>query len=384
MTRRCILHVGAPKTGTTYLQDILWASPRALHDQGFRLPMRSSKDHFFLTLALRGRLDSAVDPPRAIDVLDRLRKELRKSDPHDLLISHELLAAVEQDRVDEFMALLGDFEVHVVVTARDLARQVPAEWQQQVKTRAELPYERFVRRVVSRRAAHFWAVQDVASVAQRWGRHLPPEQVHIVTVPPAGSPPEELLSRFCTAVGLRPDDLSRDDARLNQSLGYDQTELLRRINLALGDRLPHPRNGYGATVKFWFAEQVLADQPPRQRLGLPMEHWDWVVGVSKEIVVRIERAGFRVHGELSDLVPVCEAADALRLPSEADLTATGVEVIAAMLADRHLHEGRSWPRRIADLGRTARHRSHPGRHPISGLAGRRRAATDSMTRIRRA
>jgi hypothetical protein len=354
--RRCVLHVGAPKTGTTYLQDVLWGSAKALRRQGFRLPLRSMDDHFYLTLALRGRLDPAIDPPLALDVLHRLRTDLRKSRSEHLLISHELLAPVDQHRIAEFLDMLGDFEVHVVVTARDLARQVPAEWQQHVKTRAGLPYGRFVDHVVRQRVGHFWSVQDVASVAQRWGRQLPPERVHIVTVPPAGSSPEVLLTRFCAAAGLSPDGLSRDRARFNESLGYEQTELLRRINIALGDRLPHPRKGYNSIVKFGFAEVMLAEQHARRRLELPDRNWDWCFDVSKEMVVRIEQWGFQVHGDLDDLIPVFTATVDRRRPSDADVAAAGVEAIASMLDDQHRRARPSRFRRARDLGQGARNR----------------------------
>lgn len=354
MTRRCILHVGVPKTGTTHLQDILWGSTQQLREQGFRLPLRSVDDHFFLTLALRDRLDPEVDPPEALDVVNRLRRDIHRSRPEHLIVSHELLAPVSQGRIDELMGLLGDLEVHVVVTARDLARQVPAEWQQQVKTRAQVPYFRFVDRVVSGQNNAFWSAQDLAAVARRWGRGLPPERVHIVTVPPAGSPREVLLDRFCAAVGLSPDALDRDGARLNESIGFEQTELLRRVNVALGRRLPHLRSGYGGTVKFGFAEQVLTQQEARQRLLLPQQHWDWCIGAAKEMVVHLEHAGYAVHGDLDDLIPhPTEIGEPYR-PTDGEVAAAAVEAIATMLDDQHERMLRSGRRRhIGDAGMLA-------------------------------
>ena len=335
-TRRCVLHVGSPKTGTTYLQSVLWGSRDGLREQGFRLPLRSLEDHFFLTLALRGRLDAAVDPPQALVVLDRLRKDVAMPGSEHLLVSHELLAPVEQERVDAFLDLFTDFEVHVLITARDLARQVPSEWQQHVKTRSNVTYQAFVERVVERQAQHFWSVQDVASVAQRWGSRLPPDRVHIVTVPPAGAPADLLLTRFCSAVGLDPSGLSRDQSATNDSMGYVQTELLRRINLALADRFPNPRQGYNRTVKFWFAERVLAEQPAKQRLVLPPERWDWCRAVSREIVERIEQAGYDVVGDLSDLIPAEPHADEpMHTPSNADVADAAIEAIISMLEERN-------------------------------------------------
>jgi hypothetical protein len=342
--------VGVPKTGTTYLQDVLWDSAGELRRQGFRLPLRDVEDHFFLTLALRDRLDPSVDPRRAITVLDRLRRDLRQG-REDVIISHELLAAVDQSRTDELTSLLDDLEVHVVVTARDLARQVPAEWQQQVKTRAQVPYARFVQQVVSGEARHFWSVQDVPGVATRWGRRLPPERIHVVTVPPRGAPKDVLLARFCAATGLRPEGLRADRARMNESIGFEQAELLRRVNVALGTRLPRPRQGYGAVAKTWFAEGMLATQQTRQPLVLPAESWDWCVARAKESVVAIEQAGYVVHGSLDDLIPAERPDEPLRRPTEAEVAASGVEAIAAMLDDRHRGSRPSARRRVSHAAR---------------------------------
>ena len=96
MTRRCFLHVGSPKTGTSYLQSVLWQSRTPLAAQGITLPLRRP-DHFFLTLQLRGRYNPQVDPPRAAGVLDRLDAALARSEG-DVLITHELLSVVPQRR----------------------------------------------------------------------------------------------------------------------------------------------------------------------------------------------------------------------------------------------------------------------------------------------
>ncbi len=364
MKRRCILHVGCPKTGTTYLQDVLWASTEALRQQGFRLPLDSLRDHFFLTLALRGRLDPQVDPLPAQTVLQRLQRELRAADDADLIISHELLSAVAQPQVDELLAMLADCDVHVVVTARDLARQVPSEWQQAVKTRFQKTYDDFVSSVVAGDAPHFWAVQDIAAVADRWGRSLPPGNVHIVTLPPPGAGPEILLARFCRVVGLDAETLDTGRVRINTSIGYEQSELVRRINVALGERLPNPRSGYNRAVKFWFAETVLTRQPSVQRLVLPPEHGEWARATTARMTARIEQAGYDVVGDLRDLVPREEPlAQSLHAPTDAEVAAAAVEALAAVLDARGTRgqkrdDPRSPARTLGDLrmlaGSTAR------------------------------
>ncbi len=44
MANRVFLHVGTPKTGTTYLQTVMWANRDKLAEQGLLLPLRRVRD----------------------------------------------------------------------------------------------------------------------------------------------------------------------------------------------------------------------------------------------------------------------------------------------------------------------------------------------------
>lgn len=333
MTRRCFLHVGSPKTGTSYLQNVLWQSRTALADQGVRLPLKRN-DHFFLTLHLREVYDAESDPARAADVLERLDAALARAEG-DVLITHELLSVVSQEQADAFLARLSDFEVHVVVTTRSLDRQLPSEWQQFVKTRHTGTYAAFLRDVRSDPGHRFWSGQDFAAVAETWGGSLPPERVHVVTVPPSGAAPDELLRRFCSIIDVDASALDADVARDNASIGYEQAELLRRVNRTLGKRLRANRSAYARTVKFWYAEQVLARQSG-QRLVLPTSEREWCERASREQVERLAAAGYHVVGDLDDLLPVWPERPTPELTaSDERLLEVSLEAMAGMLVQRH-------------------------------------------------
>ena len=69
-------------------------------------------------------------------------------------------------------------EVHVVVTARDLGRQIPAEWQERVKHRGGRDYMTFLKALMrSYRAKDnslwFWKVQHLPRILSTWGADLP-------------------------------------------------------------------------------------------------------------------------------------------------------------------------------------------------------------------
>jgi hypothetical protein len=335
--RRCFIHVGSPKTGTSYLQSALWASKPSLAEQGLTLPLRPV-DHFHLTLRLRGLLNEAMDPPRSFDVLERFATALDRSDAERVLISHELLAPVEASQAGLLHDILTDFQVHVLITARDLARQVPAEWQQSVKHRAKHTYADFLSDVVERRAEHFWAVQDVADIAARWRGSVPAERVHVVTVPQRSAPPGTLLARFCSVLEVDPERLTTRTDVVNPSMGAQQAELLRRVNVALGDRLPHPRAGYARVAKNHLGDKVLATQPGIP-LRLPTELNGWAREAAGEMVARIASEGYDVVGDLDELVPGdpgdAQPGEDGSHVSEDAVSQAAVEAIAALLDQRH-------------------------------------------------
>src|SRR5436190_24357059 len=131
--RRVYLHVGTPKSGTSYLQDKLALNRDELERQGLDYLRARSGDHFEAALDLIGER-WAGEEKSARGQWDALVQEARKA-RRNVLISHEILAAADAESVARAVQSFPHDEVHVVVTARDLGRQIPAEWQERVKHR---------------------------------------------------------------------------------------------------------------------------------------------------------------------------------------------------------------------------------------------------------
>lgn len=367
--RRCYVHVGTPKSGTSYLQSIVWASRDRLAEQGLELLLDGEPDQFYVSLALRGLLDERFDPPRAHTALERLKEQLSRVEAPRALFTHEWLAPCTPEETRRFRAMLAGFDVHVVVTARDLARQIPSHWQQSVQQRGQQTYSDFVDSVVRRdpSADDFWLNHDVADVAARWRADLPVDRVHVVTVPSAGAEQGLLLRRFCSLLQVDPSSMATDAAQSNPALGLVQAELLRRVTLALGDRLPHPRAGFGRLGKRFLGGQILTTQngvPPR----LPASLLDWCRDVSWDTVQKLREEGYDVVGDLDELVPVPSDDSIGEMEvTDADLAAAAVEAIAAMLDQRNRDL-----KRIESLRETAQEHEHRGSPPRSNVLRRSR------------
>ena len=328
MTKRVYLHVGAPKSGTTYLQLVLETNRARLHDAGVRVVGDTHLDRIHAAMVVRHdpRLENLSESARTS--WDRLVKQVRAWRGDVAILSYELFAGASAEQVAAALDDLAGLEVHVVITARDLGASVPSAWQERLKfaltTRLEEWKPRPERAGV--RAEWGWRTLDPAGVAARWGATLPPERVHIVTVPrdaTAGSGMPELWHRFATACGLDVPGLVLDVGRVNQSLGVVAAELLRRVNEKIRDPITGNRE-QARWLRDTLAHGILADLD-REPIGLTDEQFADASRRAEQAAERIAAAGYDVRGDLGDLAASRPEA---RLPGDV----TDAELLEAALS----------------------------------------------------
>lgn len=331
---RVFLHVGSPKTGTTFLQAVLWRGKEIAREQGLLLPLGSLHAHFDGAMDIRGRTERARSEGGWQRLLNRIGTW-----EGDALVSHEHFAPASADQAQRAIESLIelDREVHIVLTARDLARQIAAEWQERIKHRSTASFADFMERIQTPESSTFesmWLVQDYADILRRWSSTLAPSQRHVVTVPPAGGPPDVLWRRFAGLLGLDPGAFDLDVPRANPSLGYQQAELLRRVNVTLGERLPFP-GPYSANVKGFLAHNILEGRSG-DRLVLGGEDLEFARERSVQLVEELTELEVDVVGDLAELL-VPDRVDAppvstARVPiPEEDLLRESIEVTAELL-----------------------------------------------------
>ncbi|WP_433476619.1 hypothetical protein ACQPZP_05955 [Spirillospora sp. CA-142024] len=336
------LHVGAAKSGTTFLQHALWHNRHRLREHGVLYPGRDLAAHVRAAFDLRRTFFREASDPATRGAWRELVAEARDW-PGTVIISQELFAPARPKWIRQAMTDLDFADVHVIFTVRDLGRQIPAHWQEDVKNRFTTPFGEFVTALrrqdwrAYESARLFWGLQDPVGVLGRWGAHLPPERVHVVTLPPPGAPRDLLWRRFCRATGLVPDayDLSRTFG--NPSLGLSETQFLLRLNEELGGRLGW--HVYNEDVKLFLAQHVLAGRPHPVRIELPREHVPWATGRAIETAEALRAAGYDVVGDLYDLMPQPASGPALGRavapppdePRWAEMADVGVDAIAALL-----------------------------------------------------
>ncbi len=303
--RRVLIHVGAPKTGTSFVQDVLWLNRAPLAEQGILYPADRFDEHFLAALDLMELPWGGLEG-QAVGAWERVAEQVRAW-PGTAIVSHEILATATRQQVRRALDSLGPAEVHLLVSARDLVRQIPAEWQENIKHRRTVGYREYLDEITDpqrsgRLASWFWGVQEIPDILDRWGSTLPPEHVHLVTVPKPGADRELLWQRFSGVLGLDDAGLAPDTTRVNPSLGVPETVLVRRIN----ERVNHgvlEGEDYREYVRELLAHRTLSLRRDSARLRLPDDVRRWAVDLSESWIEELDRRGYDVVGSLDELRP---------------------------------------------------------------------------------
>jgi hypothetical protein len=337
MSRRVYLHIGAPKTGTTYLQDRLTLNAGTLRAHDVHVPTSSplvspALFHFRAALDV---LDQDWGGPagHAVGAWDTMVKRVRRLDG-TVLISHEIFAPARPERIQRVLHDLRDSEVHVVYSARDLGRQLPAAWQESIKQGRKWAFRRFLNRV-ERGSTWFFHAFDLPRVLEKWSVDVPPERVHVVTVPrrEALRADRDLLwRRMCEAFSIDPTWGPLDSHRANRSLGAAETEVIRQLNRRM-DREARREARFDELIREMLAQENLVNRDSIPVL-LPPHRFDWVEEQAQGWIDWLADSGVQVVGEVEDLRPVRPDPDADwkhpgRVPNKLKLNAA-VDALAAM------------------------------------------------------
>ena len=335
MTRPVVvLHIGAMKTGTTFLQHLLMANREGLRDAGVEFAGARWADQVAAVQDVLGL--GGTDPfirAAARDAWPALVRELTTTSAPIALVSMEFLSFARGRQVSRIRRDLADYDVHVILTVRDAQLTIPAQWQTSVGRGATDTWPEFL--VGVRRAMgpawpvrallgddvirEFRRAQDIPRMLRTWQRVVPPERLHVVTVPGPRSDPMELWQRFCTAVGINPAVATEPPDTANPSLGYASAELVRRLNVGVSGRVLQWE--YNRTLKRQVTEGTLSlrrRQETRATLDAATRQaaLDW----NAHTLRALRRCGAHLVGDEADLpvTPVAEHLDRDPTPEPTD------------------------------------------------------------------
>jgi hypothetical protein len=374
---KVLLHIGEPKTGTTFLQHLMWRNRDELSAQGVVLPGHHPQDHYRASQDLRGIPKLASDPAGSWTGEWEILARQAQQAPRVGVISHELFSAADPEQAERAVRSLQPAEVHVVITVRDMATLLPAEWQETVKHRNAKGFGEWLEDVIDResysadrRQWWFWRVHDTMAILGIWAQYVPPQRIHVITVPPRGSDNALLWQRFAALLEVDPASVDISRARPNASLGLPEIEFLRRLNEVLPEEVPDWF--YMWNVKEGVAHRALAARPREGRLVIPAEREEWAGKQADVLVEALSESDYDVVGNLEELRPLPvtgPAASSADQPAELVLDAA-VHAAAAMVVNQY-------------------HKAHPAAKPQPspdrqrGLVARVESTVASSPRLKR-
>jgi hypothetical protein len=304
------LHIGAPKTGTTYLQHMLAANREALKDDGVLLPRSFGARAAAVRTLLRWRPESGEELPESWQMM---ADEMRRWRGRAAVLSQEFLCRLDDLHVRAAVASLGSGSpgrVRCVLTVRDISRLVTAQWQTALRSHQSWTLDEYCAAVASDSPAgpgaamhnHFWVRHGYRAILDRWIAEVGIDNVTVVTVPSASGDPEELWRRFCSACDLEATTAAAVEPT-HESLGATSAEFMRRFNKhPVVDRMRGPE--YQQAVSTAVARRGLAERRNAEpKLSLPPQYGQWAQHMADQMIADITATGVAVVGDLDDLQP---------------------------------------------------------------------------------
>jgi hypothetical protein len=355
MARRVFLHLGLPKTGTSYLQTILWSHRPQLRDAGLLVPGRERRDHLWASLVARDDPRVGRRNPRAPQAWQVLLEE-SAAFPGDVLISHEFFAAASADQAERVLRELEPAEVHLIVTSREPLGLFTSSWQESLKNKGTTPLAAYGGTESEDPLAVWdWRTLDLGLVLQRWAGTLTPDRVHVLVAPGRDAPADALWVALCAVLDIDPGTADPDVGFANSSMGVVEAELLRRLNGRLtGFDAAYDR---GVWIRTFLADERLGPRGGERFAPGPEQIADCRVRGERAVALIRER-GYDVRGDLESLLVPAEL-PRVRHPdsvTDTEIAEAALDLAARLMTD--LREG-AGPGAAQGLGP----RDHPERGP---------------------
>ncbi|MBT0768897.1 hypothetical protein KIH74_08170 [Kineosporia sp. J2-2] len=312
-----LLHIGAPKTGTTAVQasleDLKHRTEGGLEAYGLSMPGTPLEQaRAALGVLGQGVGWQAADRPKSDKHWPRLLAQVQAAQGLRFVSSEYLCEASEPiaGKIVEDLATLDGPEgprddVHVVLTLRPLTRIMPSAWQQYLKSGHQLPYEQWCRAMLASPpkkgvTPSFWRRHDQAAVLRRWAAAVGPANITTVVLDPADR--GLLMRTFDDLLNLPAGTLTGvAGGRQNRSMSAAESELFRRLNVQLRDR-DFPWKEYANLIRYGSILRTVELMPSEG--GAAVHTPDWAVeravelaGSYRETIDELAAAGMTVIGK---------------------------------------------------------------------------------------
>ncbi|MBT0994595.1 hypothetical protein KIN34_09880 [Cellulomonas sp. DKR-3] len=302
-----LVHIGAPKTGTTSVQGSFAAVRARLPELGVLYPGTETKH--------KRETDQLFDGGGA--ALDRLRAELADHPDHRVVVSAEKLSTQLLPQVQAVHELVGE-QAHVVLTLRSIGDFLTSLWQQRIKNGEVRDLDEWLQDRLRRIDEYnFLRRDDGLDVASRWAQVFGADRVTVVVL--ERSSPGRLFEVFEALCALPEGTL--DVAELNRGLTWREAQVVRALNV-LAARGEADADAVRSFVHLGAVSGLTLDWVPDRdepKPRLPAWAASAVEAEGERLADAVTASGVRVVGDLAELsrVRVGENAAVTSVPAGA-------------------------------------------------------------------
>lgn len=230
MDKKCWLHIGAPKTGSTAIQQFLATNEEVLAKWGYAYPMaarRSNGHHDLAFLAGGGYPDWATPQPESLDTLvSQLQAEIADGPSSLILSSENFYLLCDPQAALGFISCLGfSCEETVIIVYVRRQDEAHASWYNQtVKAQAYAGS-------LTEQIADSWDLWDYAGKLDAWAEAFGHDNLRVRPYQPQDLPGNDVRLDLLTILGLPQEAFHFPVERINTDINRDILEFQRQLNL---------------------------------------------------------------------------------------------------------------------------------------------------------
>ncbi|MFC8798181.1 hypothetical protein ACFT2C_10660 [Promicromonospora sp. NPDC057138] len=313
-----VLHIGAPKTGTTSLQQSAAGSRPRLREGGVIYPGRY-ENHRRFARSLLGYSKEPWLPDRApAHWATGILKQLVDNDRDYALVSSEAFSTAGARDIAPVREAFT-MPTHVVLTLRPLPGMLLSMWQQRVKNGEFGPLDAWLKDafrdlpMLHMPGGDVFDESDGTNLVGRWADAFGPENMTVVVLDPTDR--DHIFRVFEDLLAQPRGTLDRVSA--NSGMSAIETEFFRQA----AERIFHETGSRARRGLFHGgAVNAVISQRPRRTDEPALRVPEWVTRRAATAAIRIaeqiESAGVRVVGDLSDLAAAGRIGDPVPFPED--------------------------------------------------------------------
>jgi hypothetical protein len=307
-----VVHIGAPKCGSTALQSAFFQHRVVLRAKGIAYIGKSA--HWIkavkAVVQAEDRLTGTVPP---LSEWRRLVEEVRRASgavPNGVtaLVSSEWFAGATDEQVNFIASELDASRMRVVLVIRPLTSTLPAAWQQRLQLGEKEHFSEWLKLILEKpedpRAKRHWSKHRYDLVAQRWANVIGADRVTVVVADEQRK--DFIYAAFENILNVTNGVMATVPNRTNPSLSAFEADTLAELNRIYFEHGGSPREYREGALRTFDGYVNSLRSGAVERTVIPAEHLGEIQHLNATISAGIRATGCQVLGNLDQFAGVAQ------------------------------------------------------------------------------